>query len=228
MSHTIDRYYGPLRLPPGTNPFPVNRLSDRLLRIAPQTGPGRASPVPDITFLPFHALYAGEFFGTDPESLSLPWPSPNGTGLGSPFIRSRRGRLRLMLRTGKLHGPKGRLSSRFGGGFSADAGDQLPGSLAITRTGLSPVGDAELTIQSKASPTFAQSTGHTPVRRGNLNDGRSTTQPASRNQMREGMGEPQTLDRKGQLTCVCLSGKKNHKRASLRRGVWRPHSPGLA
>jgi hypothetical protein len=50
-----------------------------------------------------------------------------------------------MLRTGESHGPKGRLSSRFDGGLSTGAGDQLPGSLATTRTGLAPAGDDGLT-----------------------------------------------------------------------------------
>jgi hypothetical protein len=50
-----------------------------------------------------------------------------------------------MLRTGESHDPKGRLSSRFDAGLSTDAGDQLPGSLATTRTGLTPAGDDGLT-----------------------------------------------------------------------------------
>ena len=49
-----------------------------------------------------------------------------------------------MLRTGESHGPEGRLSSRFDAGLSTDAGDQLPGSLVTTRTGLSPAGGGEL------------------------------------------------------------------------------------
>ncbi len=46
-----------------------------------------------------------------------------------------------MLRTGESHDPEGRLSSRYDAGLSTDAGDQLPGSLATTRTGLTPAGD---------------------------------------------------------------------------------------
>jgi hypothetical protein len=57
-----------------------------------------------------------------------------------------------MLRTGESHDPKGRLSSRYGAGLSTDAGDQLPGSLATTRTGLTPAGDDGLTAGPQASP----------------------------------------------------------------------------
>ncbi|MDQ3663007.1 MAG: hypothetical protein M3454_18555, partial [Actinomycetota bacterium] len=57
-----------------------------------------------------------------------------------------------MLRTGESHGPEGRLSSRFDAGFSTDTGDQLPGSLATTRTGLAPAGDDGLTAGPQASP----------------------------------------------------------------------------
>jgi hypothetical protein len=57
-----------------------------------------------------------------------------------------------MLRTGESHDPKGRLSSRFDDGLSTDAGDQLPGSLATTRTGLTPAGDDGLTVRPATSP----------------------------------------------------------------------------
>ena len=53
-----------------------------------------------------------------------------------------------MLRTGESHDPKGRLSSRFDAGLSTDAGDQLPGSLVTTRTGLAPAGNDELPTES--------------------------------------------------------------------------------
>jgi len=56
-----------------------------------------------------------------------------------------------MLRTGESHDPEGRLSSRFDAGLSTDAGDQLPGSLATTRTGLTPAGDDGLTAGPVAS-----------------------------------------------------------------------------
>ena len=101
-----------------------------------------------------------------PGSSRLPWPSPIGTGLGSLFLRSRRGRLRFMLRTGKSHDPKGRLSSRFDADLSTDAGDQLPGSLATTRTGLTPASDDGLTARPAASPPPSRPTGHTPDARG--------------------------------------------------------------
>ncbi len=54
-----------------------------------------------------------------------------------------------MLRTGESHDPKGRSSSRFDAGLSTDAGDQLPGSLTTTWTGLAPAGDSKLAHQSQ-------------------------------------------------------------------------------
>src|SRR5439155_4209637 len=65
-------------------------------------GRRRVSPGPTSARPPFHALYAAGFFGAAAPSASpLPWPSPTQPRLGS----SRRGRLRLMLRTGGLHPP---------------------------------------------------------------------------------------------------------------------------
>ena len=52
-----------------------------------------------------------------------------------------------MLRTDKSHDPKGRLSSRFDADLSTNAGDQLPGSLTTTRTGLTPAGN--ITLRSR-------------------------------------------------------------------------------
>jgi hypothetical protein len=54
-----------------------------------------------------------------------------------------------MLRTANSHDPKGRLSSRFDADLSIDAGDQLPGSLTTTRTGLTPASNSTLTITSQ-------------------------------------------------------------------------------
>ena len=69
-----------------------------------------------------------------------------------------------MLRTGKSHDPKGRSSSRFDAGLSTDAGDQLPGSLTTTWTGLTPAGDNRLTHQANWHHPFpARHSGHTPV-----------------------------------------------------------------
>jgi hypothetical protein len=49
-----------------------------------------------------------------------------------------------MLRTASLHPAERGLSLRFDGGFSPDAGSQLPGTLASPRVGLSPTGRAQL------------------------------------------------------------------------------------
>ena len=67
-----------------------------------------------------------------------------------------------MLRTVNSHDPKGRLSSRFDADLSIDAGDQLPGSLTTTRTGLTPAGDTTLTITSSTSHPLTSSSGRTP------------------------------------------------------------------
>ena len=55
-----------------------------------------------------------------------------------------------MLRTGESHDPKGRSSSRFDDGLSTDAGDQLPGPLTTTWTGLTPAGDNKLAHQTNS------------------------------------------------------------------------------
>ena len=49
-----------------------------------------------------------------------------------------------MLRTASLHPAERGLSLRFDGGFSPDAGSQLPRTLASPRVGLSPTGRAQL------------------------------------------------------------------------------------
>lgn len=49
-----------------------------------------------------------------------------------------------MLRTGRSHTPKGRLSLHFDADLSIDARSQLPGTLVSPRTGLTPVGYPEL------------------------------------------------------------------------------------
>jgi len=62
---------------------------------------------------------------------------------------SRRGRLRLMLRTAwllPLHRALDAALRRRA--FPPDAGSLLPGPLAATRTGLPPAGDGELQIRS--------------------------------------------------------------------------------
>ena len=64
LSVRLDRYYGRLRLPPGT--LPTSRLHTGY-RTEPSTpsqsaSTERASPVPAATISTFRALYAGESF----------------------------------------------------------------------------------------------------------------------------------------------------------------------
>ena len=68
-----------------------------------------------------------------------------------------------MLRTDNSHDPKGRLSSRFDADLSIDTGDQLPGSLTTTRTGLTPAGNTTLAITSSTSHPQTSSSGRTPA-----------------------------------------------------------------
>jgi hypothetical protein len=102
---------------PAPGHFPTHagyrpRHSDRTIPQAAR--PGRASPVPAITIRTFRALYAEEFFGAAVQALH-PFHGLHPTGRGSalPDTRSRRGRLRLMLRTARSHTPKGCLTLRF-------------------------------------------------------------------------------------------------------------------
>ncbi len=68
-----------------------------------------------------------------------------------------------MLRTGESHDPKGRSSSRFDAGLSTDAGDQLPGSLTTTWTGLTPAGDSKPAHQANGITSHGPTgSGHTP------------------------------------------------------------------
>src|SRR5215218_2219962 len=109
-----------LRPPPTPSRHPaISRPPPVIGRDAPAatrsaTGPGRASPVPAVTIRTFHALYAEEFFGAAIQALH-PFHGLHPTGRGSalPDTRSRRGRLRLMLRTARSHTPNGCLTLRF-------------------------------------------------------------------------------------------------------------------
>ena len=64
-----------------------------------------------------------------------------------------------MLRTASLHPAERGLSLRFDGGFSPDAGSQLPRTLASPRVGLSPTGRAQLrwAHRGKAPPGWENS-----------------------------------------------------------------------
>ena len=154
LSARLKQYYGRLRRPPGPRPLPGS--SPVIGRATPAaafrraTGPGRASPVPAITIRTFHAPYAGEFFGAVIQALH-PFHGLRPTGRGSalPHIRSRRGRLRLTLRTARSHTPKRMLDAALRPrAFPPKAGSLLPGLLAATRTGPSPAGDDELVVEN--------------------------------------------------------------------------------
>ena len=88
----------------------------------------------------FHLPYAGGFLaGAFPSSSLRPWPSPSGSGLGSPLsgavscpgLTSRRGRVRVMLRTVRSLAPlSGTLSAGFTGWISPAS---LPRCRSATR-----------------------------------------------------------------------------------------------
>src|SRR4051794_24241406 len=118
LSGRLKQYYGRLRLPPGSRPLPGSspvirrdaptapsrRLPGRggppqfppspSERSTPST-PGSSSGLPIQVLDPFHGL------------------RPIGRGSALPDTRSRRGRLRLTLRTARSHTPKGCLTLRF-------------------------------------------------------------------------------------------------------------------
>src|SRR5487761_242416 len=131
-------------------------------RLAPhyrRFGPRRASPVPTSTFRPFHSLYPGGSFGAAvPGSSRLLRPSPSHTRLGtrsSPegawFTRrqdSRNAADRPVAPSNEAFDTALRRQA-----FPPDAGSLLPGSLAITRTGLPPAGGCKLaTTRSPSDP----------------------------------------------------------------------------
>src|SRR3954452_24762472 len=74
LSVRLDRYYGRLRRPPGTQSTSRLITGYRTPPLPADTHagphrPGRASPVPAATFCTFHALYAGEFFAAALQAL---------------------------------------------------------------------------------------------------------------------------------------------------------------
>ena len=154
LSVRLDRYYGRLRRPPGS--LPTSRLMPvigRPLRRSAAVGPGRASPVPVVHLPNVPALYAGEFFVAASRVFTASMAFALRTGLGSPFpltkrAHSRRGRLRLMLRTARSLPLEGLLTLGFDRAVSSRAASLLPGPLAVTRTGLTPAGDDELVVRS--------------------------------------------------------------------------------
>ena len=171
LSARLDRYYDRLRRPPGS--MPTSRRNGYRARrsggtCSQATGPGRASPVPVVTFCTFHAPYAEEFLtAAPPGSSPLPWPSPRIPGLGSPCPRPKAGP--LTTRQASLYAadrtfasPKGAFDAGLRPGpFPDRAASLLPGLLATTRTGLAPAGDDELVVVRSALSHHLQLTGRT-------------------------------------------------------------------
>ena len=163
LSARLKQYYGRLRRPPSTSPLPDHRrLYSQPLRqphFRRPAGPGRASPVPAVTIRTFHALYAGEFIRAAlPGSTPLPWPSPNGTGLGSPSNTSTTRQASLDAADRSVAHPRRMLDAALRPrAFPPATGSLLPGLLAATRTGPTPAGDDELAVRSRSNhrpPTF--------------------------------------------------------------------------
>jgi hypothetical protein len=169
LSIGLDRYYGPLRHPPGRT-----RLRQRLIRAhrfpaerSQRPGPGRASPVPAPTMRPFRSPYPGRFLTAAlPGSTRLPWPSPQIPGLGSPSspegakITGRQDSHNATDRP--LAHPQGALDAGLRHrAFPPDAASLLPGLLAATRTGPSPAGECELMFRSGHNQAPPPNAGHT-------------------------------------------------------------------
>jgi hypothetical protein len=140
-------YYDPLRLPLGCPPFPgVTGYRRASLPATPQaTGPRRLSPVPKMTFRPFHAQYAGGFLSARSR---IPGAFHGlrrcGTGSAPPLPREIAGpvttlaQASLALRTGRSLGPASHPASR------PRTGAPLPRTRASPQAGLTPAGRPEL------------------------------------------------------------------------------------
>jgi len=90
LSARLDRYYDRLRRPPSASS--TSRLiagyRTPLLPAGSRSPhrPGRASPVPAVTFCTFHALYAGEFVAAALQALHrFHGLRPEGPGSALPF-----------------------------------------------------------------------------------------------------------------------------------------------
>ncbi len=142
---------------PAQRDFPFDGYT-RWLLPARSPGPGRASPVPVTTFRAFHVPYGGGFLGAAlqvlrafrglrPDTPDSAPPCPFRVGL-TPRQTSRRccGPLGCSLREALDTGLRRQA-------FPPDAASLLPGSLAITWTGLAPVGGDELTGYALDQPT---------------------------------------------------------------------------
>ncbi len=120
LSSGLQRYYGPLRHPPGRRRLPgAHRLyADKLHGFAAR-GPGRASPVPASTFCTFRSPDPGRFLGAALPGSSRR-PSAFAVTLAArlllfPFrVHSRGDRIHVKLRTEQLLPPKGLSTLGFG------------------------------------------------------------------------------------------------------------------
>src|ERR1035438_8599889 len=148
----IERYYGRLRLPPGRRPLPGSTpvIGRRFRRLSAgrfgRGGPLQSPPPPAERSAP---SYAGEsltaalqdlrrFHGLrrEPPGSALSSVSNDAAGFACAADRSVAPPQRAF-DAGLRPGP-----------FPGQTASLLPGSLAITRTGLSPAGDDELPITS--------------------------------------------------------------------------------
>src|SRR5262245_34556666 len=175
-----DRYYDPLRRPPGSMRLPVRRLYAPAAP-GPQArgrgGPLQFPPPPSVRSAPH---YGGGFLGAAPSGSSrLPWPSPCYSGLGSPLSPHGAG---LTPRQASLHAADRTVAPTnvaFDAGlrrraFPPDAASLLPGSLTTTWTGLPPAGGDEL-----ADTHDLNHQGHRPPIRSRVPSGHAVARPAA-------------------------------------------------
>jgi hypothetical protein len=118
------------------------------------TGPGRASPVPAVTFSTFRAPYAERFIRTR-SRISRPFHGLAVTHAGSAPPLSAQGQASNdAAGFASSYGPPscspqgGLLRWASTGPFPDQAASLLPSLLAATRTGLTPAGDDELMLVS--------------------------------------------------------------------------------
>ena len=173
LSARLKQYYGRLRLPPGTRHFPTS-AGYRTATLRPPTpqgaraGEGLPSSRHHHPNVP-RPLRRGVLRGCA-SRLFTPSMAFTHTGarlsLVPPYTFSRRGRLRLTLRTARSHTPTGCFDAALRPRpFPPEAGSLLPGLLAATRTGLPPAGDDELVVESRCQIIDLQQSGRTPVAR---------------------------------------------------------------
>src|SRR5262249_15572181 len=104
--------------------------------------------------------------GCDPGSPPLPWPSPNGSGLGSPSYTFTTRQASLDAADRSVAHPQRMLDAALRPrALPPEAGSLLPGPLAATRTGPTPASDDELALDHDITSSTSNS-GRTPVHRG--------------------------------------------------------------